>query len=43
MTATSGKTALIIGASRGLGYGLAAVIFLLAKFVTVPRAEDEVA
>jgi len=26
-----------------LGYGLAAVIFLLAKYVTVPRAEDEVA
>ena len=26
-----------------LGYGLAALIFLLAKYVTVPRAEDEVA
>ena len=26
-----------------LGYALAALIFLLAKFITVPRAEDEVA
>ena len=26
-----------------LGYALAAVIFLLAKFITVPRADDEVA
>ena len=26
-----------------LGYALAALVFLLAKYLTVPRAEDEVA
>ena len=36
-------SALFPAGGAALGYGLAAVIFLLAKFVTVPRAEDEVA
>jgi len=39
---TPGRTLFPAGGAA-LGYGLAAVIFLLAKFVTVPRAEDEVA
>lgn len=35
--------ALFPAGPAALGYALAAVVFLLAKFVTVPRAEDEVA
>lgn len=35
--------ALFPAGGAALGYALAAVVFLLAKFVTVPRAEDEVA
>jgi AGZA family xanthine/uracil permease-like MFS transporter len=35
--------ALFPAGGAALGYALATVVFLLAKFVTVPRAEDEVA
>ncbi len=35
--------ALFPAGGAALGYGLAAVIFLLAGFLTVPRADDEVA
>ncbi|MEJ1973301.1 MAG: hypothetical protein WDM96_12810 [Lacunisphaera sp.] len=41
-TWTPGR-ALFPAGGAALGYGLATVIFLLAKFVTIPRAEDEVA
>ena len=33
----------VLLAGAALGYALAALVFLLAKFITVPRAEDEVA
>jgi AGZA family xanthine/uracil permease-like MFS transporter len=35
--------ALFPAGGAALGYALAALIFLLAKFITVPRADDEVA
>jgi AGZA family xanthine/uracil permease-like MFS transporter len=41
-TRTPGHTLFPAGGAA-LGYALAALVFLLAKFVTVPRAEDEVA
>ncbi len=41
-TLVPGRNLLPAGGAA-LGYGLAALIFLLAKFITVPRAEDEVA
>jgi AGZA family xanthine/uracil permease-like MFS transporter len=41
-TLAPGRNLLPAGGAA-LGYALAAAIFLLAKFVTVPRAEDEVA
>ncbi len=41
-TWTSGRSLFPAGGAA-LGYALAAVIFLLVKFVTVPRADDEVA
>jgi adenine/guanine/hypoxanthine permease len=39
---TPGRSLFPAGAAAA-GYALAAVIFLLAKFILVPRAEDEVA
>jgi AGZA family xanthine/uracil permease-like MFS transporter len=41
-TWTPGR-ALFPAGGAALGYALAALVFLLAKFITVPRAEDEVA
>ena len=41
-TWTPGRSLFPAGGAA-LGYALAAVIFLLAKFITVPRADDEVA
>lgn len=41
-TLTPGR-ALLPAGQAALGYALAALVFLLAKFVTLPRAEDEVA
>lgn len=41
-TWTPGRSLFPAGGAA-LGYGIAAVIFLLARFVTVPRADDELA
>jgi len=41
-TWTAGRSLFPAGGAA-LGYALAALIFLLAKFITVPRADDEVA
>jgi AGZA family xanthine/uracil permease-like MFS transporter len=37
------ERALFPAGGAALGYALAALIFLFAKFITVPRADDEVA